>query len=407
MSSEAASRCAPCTAAPSSTGRVVLVGLLGLAAAMGIGRFAFTPLLPLMQAGGLGVAESAWLASANYLGYLLGALACVAWRPAPQQAARWGLAAVAATTLLVGASHTLLAWLVLRALAGVASAFVLVGVSAWALAQLAASPHARAGTGWVYAGVGVGMVVAGLVALAIGHAAWPWQHGWLLLGLCAGAVTLLCWAPLGHGGVAPLPAAAASAHRRSAGWRLVACYGAFGFGYIIPATFLPALARQQVADPAVFGWTWPVFGLAAALSTVIGARLAARLTPRALWVLSQLMMAVGVLLPVFSVRLVALVGSAVCVGGSFMVATMAGLQEARRAAGADAPRLMAAMTAAFGTGQLIGPLGLGTAASLEQGLVAPSLLAAALLLLSSAALWFDPRRALDAPTLQPLRSIEK
>ena len=52
-----------------------LAGLLALAVAMGIGRFAFTPVLPMMQADlGLSLAQGSWLASANYLGYLLGAL---------------------------------------------------------------------------------------------------------------------------------------------------------------------------------------------------------------------------------------------------------------------------------------------------------------------------------------------
>ena len=43
--------------------------MLGLAAAMGIGRFAFTPLMPLMQAhSGLSLAQGGWLAAANYAG---------------------------------------------------------------------------------------------------------------------------------------------------------------------------------------------------------------------------------------------------------------------------------------------------------------------------------------------------
>ena len=66
----------PAPASPSARRRAALVGLLGLAAAMGIGRFAFTPLLPLMQAEGLTLQQGTWLSSANYLGYLLGALAC-------------------------------------------------------------------------------------------------------------------------------------------------------------------------------------------------------------------------------------------------------------------------------------------------------------------------------------------
>jgi len=45
----------------------VAVGMLGLAAAMGIGRFAFTPLMPLMQEHAvLTMAQGGWLAGANY-----------------------------------------------------------------------------------------------------------------------------------------------------------------------------------------------------------------------------------------------------------------------------------------------------------------------------------------------------
>src|SRR6185369_15157813 len=102
--------------------RTVVVGLLGLAAAMGIGRFAFTPLLPLMQASdGLTLAHGSWLASANYLGYLLGALGCAARAPTPQRAARWGLVGVAMFTLAMGGTQALAWQLLWRFAAGVAS----------------------------------------------------------------------------------------------------------------------------------------------------------------------------------------------------------------------------------------------------------------------------------------------
>src|SRR5262249_56809301 len=65
--------------------------------------------------------------------------------------------------------------------------------------------------------------------------------------------------------------------------RLVLCYGAFGFGYIIPATFVPAMARELVKDPLVFGWSWPIFGLAAALSTIVAAGGTRFLAYRPLW----------------------------------------------------------------------------------------------------------------------------
>src|SRR5258705_2394464 len=145
----------------------VVVGMLGLAAAMGIGRFAFTPLMPLMQAhSGLTLAQGGWLAAANYAGYLAGALLCVSANPSPDAAARAGLAVVALSTLAMGVTGDFRWWLLLRFVAGVASALVLVGISGWALPRLARADRAH-WAGWVFSGVGVGITFAGLVCLVI------------------------------------------------------------------------------------------------------------------------------------------------------------------------------------------------------------------------------------------------
>src|SRR5207249_4135037 len=184
--------------------RVALAGLAALAVAMGIGRFAFTPLLPMMQAdSGLSLIAGGWLASANYRGYFFGALcgALMAWRAASSEA--WIV--LGAVSLL----STLLIWNVF-------------------------SPSGSAGRG---------------------RETRQWSAQW---------------------------------------WPLVLCYGAFGFGYIIPATFLPAMARGEVADPALFGWAWPAFGAAAAASTLAVAVLSRHFTDRRLWAMSQLVMALGV-----------------------------------------------------------------------------------------------------------------
>src|SRR5207253_159503 len=79
--------------------------------------------------------------------------------------------------------------LVLRFAAGVASAFVLVGISAWALGALGTQAHAGA-SGVLFAGVGIGMVVAGLVALAAGVTGQSATTAWALLGALAAAVSV-------------------------------------------------------------------------------------------------------------------------------------------------------------------------------------------------------------------------
>src|SRR3979490_938361 len=118
---------------PSATVAAV-VGFLAPASAMGIGRFSLTPSLPLMQHDmGLTFAQGGWLATANYLGYLVGALICMAFAPRPGRAIRWGLICVAVLTVAMGLSRSPLLWFAFRFSAGVASAFVLVGVSALAV----------------------------------------------------------------------------------------------------------------------------------------------------------------------------------------------------------------------------------------------------------------------------------
>src|SRR5258708_6931264 len=102
------------------------IGLLALASAMGIGRFSLTPILPLMQQDAhLSLTVGGWLATGNYVGYLVGALACILLTPRPATSIRLGLVGVGLTTLLMGFSEWAPLWLALRFLAGVASAFVL------------------------------------------------------------------------------------------------------------------------------------------------------------------------------------------------------------------------------------------------------------------------------------------
>lgn len=368
---------------------VALGGLLSLAVAMGIGRFAFTPMLPVMQADlGLTVAAGGWLASANYAGYLLGAVAATRLHVAPLRAIFAGLLAIALTTLAMGFTHAFAEWVAWRALAGVASAFVLVHVSAWSVQRLAALNRADLG-GVVFAGVGLGVAGAGLLCLAfVAHGTTAAQL-WLVLGGVS-VVILAAVVPVlraTHASAAQ-EAAAAPAGRREPftrdELRLILCYGAYGFGYIIPATFLPVMAREVIADPALFGWAWPLFGTAGTIATLLAARISRPGQARAHWAISHGVMALGCAVAALVQSFGAVLVAALAVGGTFMAITMYAVQEARNVAGTHARSLIGAMTAAFALGQIVGPLMVrGSTAGGAQFTV--PLLAAAILLAASGA----------------------
>ncbi|HZR03131.1 MAG TPA: YbfB/YjiJ family MFS transporter [Burkholderiales bacterium] len=340
---------------------VVVIGVLSLAVAMGIGRFAFTPLLPLMlRDGSIDAGTGAEWAAANYVGYLVGALTASRFAADPRRGLRLSLLGVALSTLAVACLNAPLrplVGMVLRIAAGIFSAWTLVCASSWCLAELARREASQLGA-WVFTGVGVGIAAVGALA---------WLGGrqtssalWLEAGLLAAVGALFVWLRLrtwheatqmASSGLSSLAPSMISGH-----WPLVLCYGAFGFGYIIPATFLPAMARQQVSDPLVFGLTWPLFGLAAALAVAGAARWLRDWPRRRVWALAQTIMTLGTALPIATQALWSLAVSAVLVGGTFMVVTMAGLQLARERVPTNPTPLLARMTVAFAVGQIAGPL---------------------------------------------------
>jgi hypothetical protein len=288
---------------------------------------------------------------------------------------RFGLLLVATTTAAMASTDALPAWMALRFVAGLASAWVLVFVSTWGFAR----PDV------VFSGVGVGIAAAGLVCLMLIAGNASADAAWIALGAVSIAGTVLLWR------VFELQTnEAASENSRPFRWsaeavRVTTAYFAFGFGYIIPATFLPAMAREFLPDPLHFGLSWPVFGAAAAASTLLAAPLRKRFDDRRIWQAGHVAMAGGtaMLASEFVPALWRTLSCAFLVGGSFVVVTMCAIQHARKlAAPGSAPRFIAAITAAFAIGQIAGPVVVATTEDvlLSLALATALLLAGAILL---------------------------
>lgn len=379
------------TTTPTKLG-VALRGLIALAVAMGIGRFAFTPQLPVMQADlGLSLAAGGWLAGANYLGYLVGAVLAGRGGVSAVGLMRWGLWAVVASTAAMAVSGPLAWWLVMRFVAGVASAWVLVGTASVVLSRLAEYEGTKF-DGIVFAGVGTGIALAGLVChvgLLTGMRAttlWLALAGLALIGVL---IVLADDQPVATAGAGAASQGQSESGSAKGARLLVLCYGLFGFGYILPATYLPSQARLLLEDPVLFGWVWPIFGLSAALSTLTIALLA-RWPRKYVWAAAQLVMTAGVLLPMVIPGLAGLALAALCVGGTFMLITLLGLQEVRHRVGSKAREWLAAMTAAFALGQLSGPLTANVLLAMGWTFNAGLWIAASALLIGSGLLVFSP-----------------
>lgn len=374
----------PTTVAPLT---LTVGGIVALAAAMGVGRFVYTPILPFMvEAVPLTEAQAGVIASANYLGYLLGALGGALGRlPGTQR--QWfagGLIVSAATTAAMGLADTVGALMALRFLGGLASAFVLVFVSSLTLERLAAVGRSSL-TPVLFSGVGLGIAASAIAVAALSNAGVGWRGQWLWVGIAALAAAVVSIAMVPPAKDAPSsPAKPDEARQDGRLLRLIAGYGLFGFGYVITATFLNTIVRAEPDLRFLEDLIWLIVGLAGAPSVALWAFLAGRVGAPAAIAFACLVEAAGVCLSVLSTAPAALVASAVLVGGTFMGITAIGLGHARALTSGNARRAIALMTAAFGLGQMIGPGFAGYAYRLGDSFLIPSLAAAAALVAAAA-----------------------
>lgn len=378
-----------------------LACMVGLAVVLGVGRFAFTPLLPLMLAdGSIGLKAGSWLASANYAGYFVGAVSCAALRIAPARMVRFGLAATVLLTAAMGVGHLLPVWLAVRFVAGVVSAWTFVFVSQWGLRRLA-ELHAPEWSGVIYAGPGVGIVVTGLIGSALaGQRA---ASGWLGFAALSAVLSVAIWRTFGTAPAPAAPAAAAVPHaaagataastapaagmrsrRLDAAW-LVVLYGAPGFGYIITATFLPVIARAAL--PAGSPWPdlfWPMFGAALIVGAIAAARLPGHWDNRLLLAAGCATQALGIVAGIVWPNAAGFSAGSALLGLPFTAITLFAMREARRLHGERAAGLMGYATASYGIGQILGPLVAAPLAA-RFGSFTPALWVAVAALLAGAA----------------------
>ncbi len=375
--------------APSPLAAALAGGLL-LVSTMGIGRFAYTPLLPrLRDTLGWSLAQAGDVASANFVGYLLGALLAGRLAGRPTRAG-WLFLAMLLSVLstLAGMLHwSYEGWLALRFVAGVASAVgMVIGL---ALVIDYVTRAGRPGLSSVaFPGVGVGIVLS-VIIIEIAKAGGASVAGqWAGLGICAGvcsAVALPILARLPNLVPSAAPALAAASSTDSSGElrRLIAAYALLGFGYVVTATFIVAMARQQNSAPFIEVLCWLVVGATAAPSVPVGRWLAQRYGVMSVMRGAFCLEAIGVLLAGSSHSTFMLMLGGACLGATFLSITALGLTAARNAAGPAADAAMGWMTAAFGSGQLLGPFVAGRLAQWSGGFALPSALAAGLLLVGA------------------------
>lgn len=387
---------------PPSPWRHVAQAAAALAAGMGVGRFVYTPILPLMHAGaGLSAGAGANLATANYIGYLLGALVGILAPALVRSRAllRISLVVLTGTLAAMPATHDTAVWFALRLLAGVTSALIFVIAVSSLLSHLREYPAHL--PGWAFGGVGAGIALSGLLVLVLRPVA-DWRAAWWASAALAAVLAVASWnlrpearptttqatqaiqanADQAHEATTVTAAAADSSHApRTHRWftALFASYTLEGVGYIIAGTFLVAAIEQSSPGP-LGGGAWVLVGLAAVPSSALWARLGRRWSRPDLLLAALVVQAVGIALPALIGGAPAALVSAVLFGATFI-----GVSTLALATGAhlEFPRSVALLTAGYSVGQILGPL--VVAPLLHHGYQQALVLAASVVLVAAVA----------------------
>ncbi len=344
-------------------------GAAAMALAMGLARYAYTPILPHMVAeAGLSTEGSGYLATLNFIGYLLATMWPIFARklgfaPGPKTTLRWCMLAALITTGAMALTTSFAWWAVLRFVSGMISVLIMVYATAIVLDALARL-NAGAGAGVHYGGVGCGIVLSGMMVALFEGLHWGWRDMWLgtaalialLMPLVFLTVTTRSAPGVPRQDAAPVArdVPQASTWRGGAAW-LVASYALTGVGFIVSGTFLPLIAKQQPQLAAYAAFSWMLLGLASIPSNVLWAQVAQRIGPTTTLIVLYGLQAAGVALPVFSSAPWALLASGFIIGGTFMGIVTVANAEARNLAPHRTAEMVAIMTAAYSVGQIVGP----------------------------------------------------
>ena len=362
-------------------------GLAAMAAALGIGRFVYTPILPAMLVTlGWSKFDAGLVASANFLGYLIGAL--LAGRPLVAARPRFwlltALAISAASTAAMAAPANIAAFAILRLIGGIASAFVIVCASTRVRERLAVSKRGAL-SAVHFAGVGFGILISAVAVSSMLASGLGWRSLWLGSGAIAalGAI-LAAWLIPAAGHSTATSNAQSPAAKPSGIGAMVVAYGLLGFGYVITATFLVTIVRLSDDVRALEPWIWVLFGLAAIPSVAFWTRLGERIGIMNAFAAGCAIEAVGVAASVEWVTISGVCFSALLLGGTFMGLTALGFMAARALSPQNSHQAFGRMTASFGIGQIVGPILAGFLSERSGSFRAASLIAAAALMAAAA-----------------------
>ncbi len=338
---------------------VILAGMGSLITFMGVGRFTYTALVEPMISNGLSKNSSGIIASANYLGYLIGSLLTLFMKGSRIRYIGFTTALITSilTTALMGATNSEQAWIFIRLISGISSGVGFVFCSAMVFDILKSINSIQYAT-LLYSGVGIGIVISGSLTPAV-YMHSNISYAWFAIAIVCVPLAIFAiktFSIQNKIGTQKTSDQQPSASNKREYIKVITVYFLEGLGYIIYATYIIALVKQETASAFAANIAWVICGLTGMFSVPIIRNVVTRIGIKRAIFSAFIVQSIGVLLPAISTNLTIIAISGVMFGMTFMSLSILCMQHGSEVSGRTTAVTFGTMTTIYSIGQIIGPI---------------------------------------------------
>ncbi|WP_259395347.1 YbfB/YjiJ family MFS transporter [Shewanella sp. SR43-8] len=343
-----------------TTFRVYFAGISSLIVTVGVARFSYSLLLPIMQDGaGLTELGGGWLASTNFMGYMSGVLLAASLHNMNYKynLHRLYLILSVLTSAAMVMTTDMVTWSVLRFIAGVCASGGFIIASGLILKWLVKHHH-RAELGIHFSGAGLSIIITSLLVEFMLTISADWQQQWLALAVMAAVFAIPAWLWMPHPFIDGQVGGTAKDTPPSKVFKLLMMLAYFcaGYGYAVSSTFIVDIVERVEGLQGQGGLAFLLVGLAATPAALIWDRIARKTGYIKALIVAYILQAIGIILPAINDSLPVVILSALMFGGTFIACVSMVLTMAGKFYPSNPAKFMGTMTLAYGAAQILAPV---------------------------------------------------
>ncbi len=340
--------------------RVYIAGICSIIVTVGVARFSYSLLLPIMQEGaGLSESGGGWLATTNFMGYLAGVLLAASLHNLNYKynLHRVYLLLSVITSVAMVMTTDIVTWALLRFIAGVCASGGMIIASGLILKWLVSHEH-RAELGIHFAGAGLSIITTSLLVEAMLSLSADWQQQWIALAVLAAIFAIPAWLWMPHPSTKTQIGVTAKDNPPGKTFTrlMMLAYFCAGYGYVVSSTFIVDIVEGVEGLQGQGGLAFILVGIAATPAAILWDRIARKIGYLKALFAAYILQAIGIILPALNDTLPVILLSTLLFGGTFVACVCLVLTMAGKFFPSNPAKFMGTMTLAYGVAQIAAPV---------------------------------------------------